>query len=319
MEVSDDMVHFLDMWVIREGNRLITTLYTKPTDAYNFLRFDSSHPLHCRRGIPIGQFLRLRRICTHTADFVSNSLVKAKQFLERGYPRELIFESLPRALGRDRPTLLSHGRPQSTSTDTDTLSQQILVTTFHPAFKGLGPLVRANWDIIGVHTKPSFCMPNSWSLAYVDHPTSRISLLEHAQIITLLNLNPQVRPIPRVHKLTTFALPKSADTACDWTSQVQLPLIPWGGCIPQRIMCHVRVLTSYTALNALGVTCSMWGRQSANSWPGHVNTSPRSSTANSIQTWVSTFVTPHIRVWMISDSTSLISSTATHSQLRLRS
>lgn len=112
MEASDDMVHFLDMWVCREEDALVTTLYTKPTDAYNFLRFDSAHPLHCRKGIPYGQFLRIRRICTHTTEFLWNSLVKAKQFIERGYPRDLVIEGILRALSKDRQTLLTQARPQ---------------------------------------------------------------------------------------------------------------------------------------------------------------------------------------------------------------
>lgn len=154
MEASDNMVHFLDMWVIKEDAQLVTTLYTKPTDAYNFLRFDSAHPLHCRRGIPYGQFLRLRRICTHTADYVNHGLVKANQFLERGYPRDLVIKGLLKALAQDCSTLLTGAglQPQ----DPDTASQQILVTTFHPSFKGLGPIVRDNWDTLGGSHKTKF-------------------------------------------------------------------------------------------------------------------------------------------------------------------
>lgn len=99
------------MWVVKDEDKLVTTLYIKPTDAYNFLRFDSDHPLHCHKGIPFGQFLRLWRICTHAPDFVQKSLIKAKQCPEPD-------------------TVDSH-------------SQQIFVT-FHPSFKGLAPIVRKN-------------------------------------------------------------------------------------------------------------------------------------------------------------------------------
>ena len=45
-EISDTQVPFLDTLVIKSGNTIYTDLYTKPTDANNFLHFDSAHPPH---------------------------------------------------------------------------------------------------------------------------------------------------------------------------------------------------------------------------------------------------------------------------------
>lgn len=73
------------------------------------LHFTSAHPKHCREGIPYGQFLRLRRICTKDTDFVRQAL-----FLDRGYPRELILREFIRATCKHRGDLLIDTPPIQT-------------------------------------------------------------------------------------------------------------------------------------------------------------------------------------------------------------
>ena len=59
-EISETQVPFLDTLVIKSGVSLRTDLYTKPTDANNFLHYDSAHPPHCKKSLSFGQFLRIR-------------------------------------------------------------------------------------------------------------------------------------------------------------------------------------------------------------------------------------------------------------------
>lgn len=122
-ESSPHKVHFLDMWVIKTGTCLHTDLYVKPTDCNATLHFRSAHPTHCRRGIR-----------SHTQDFLKHGLIKVKHFIDRGYPKGPLLQDLLRATLQDR-TLLVQATCQ---TPTQQQAQpQILVTTFHPAFKGL--------------------------------------------------------------------------------------------------------------------------------------------------------------------------------------
>lgn len=154
MEASHHRVHFLDMWVIKEQTTIITTLYIKPTDSNNLLHFHSAHPYHCRAGIPYGQFLRIRRICTRLQHYVEHGIIKIKQFLERGYPRQMVIHSFLRAALLDRGTLLHKKNHQDLPQPS--LEQQILVTTFNPAFKGLQPIVTANWPILSSSHKTQY-------------------------------------------------------------------------------------------------------------------------------------------------------------------
>ena len=131
-EISDSQIPFLDTWVKKSENSLYTDLYTKPTDANNFLHFDSAHPPHCKRGIPFGQFLMIRRICTKKEDYDTHGLLKAAHFLHRGYPSSLVIDGFLKARAIDRKTLLTQ-RGVTTAQN-----PSILVTTLHPTFNDLG-------------------------------------------------------------------------------------------------------------------------------------------------------------------------------------
>ena len=67
---SVDMVNFLDVSVMMKDGNISTTVYSMPTDSHLYLTTGSNHPSHIIRNIPKSQFLRLRRICSDTADFV---------------------------------------------------------------------------------------------------------------------------------------------------------------------------------------------------------------------------------------------------------
>ena len=79
-------VAILDVKVILKGSTIETTLYTKPTDSHNYINHASCHQKSCKDGIPYGQFLRLRRICSTELEFVANSKQLAFHFHKANYP-----------------------------------------------------------------------------------------------------------------------------------------------------------------------------------------------------------------------------------------
>ena len=50
---------------MRNAQIVKNTLYRKPTDTYNYVLFNSAHPLPCKSAIPYSQFLRMH-IITHS-------------------------------------------------------------------------------------------------------------------------------------------------------------------------------------------------------------------------------------------------------------
>ena len=89
-EISETSVSFLDILVTINGNRLVTSVSYKPTDAHSYLLFSSSQPNHTKRLIPFSQFLHLCRLCSEDEDFHSESLEMRDFFVQRGYPTSLL-------------------------------------------------------------------------------------------------------------------------------------------------------------------------------------------------------------------------------------
>lgn len=108
---STKTVSFLDVLVTIQNGTLQTTLYRKPTDTRQYLHYNSNHPKSCRNAIPLGQALRIRRICSEQTDYISCLNEMCQDFSNRGYPRSLLNETykktedLPRTLEiKPKPT-----------------------------------------------------------------------------------------------------------------------------------------------------------------------------------------------------------------------
>ena len=51
----------LDLTLYLRDGFIYTDIYAKPTDSHLYLPFSSSHPFHCKRAIPYGVALRIKR------------------------------------------------------------------------------------------------------------------------------------------------------------------------------------------------------------------------------------------------------------------
>ena len=94
MEYSTQRVTFLDVDTYRHCNSIFTTLHIKPMDSHSYLDYSSCHPKSVKSGIPYRQFIRIRRNCTEWTEFVKFSLQLFMYFSNRGYPHNLLEESL---------------------------------------------------------------------------------------------------------------------------------------------------------------------------------------------------------------------------------
>ncbi|XP_069605856.1 uncharacterized protein [Ranitomeya imitator] len=80
---------FLDLKLSVRETKINTTLYRKPTATNSLLHFTSFHPQHLKRGIPRGQFFRVKRNCSQQDDFERCSRELTTRFRERGYPQKI--------------------------------------------------------------------------------------------------------------------------------------------------------------------------------------------------------------------------------------
>ena len=146
-DISETAVHFLDTTVTlcKVSNRINTNLYTKPTDAHNYLSYKSCHPRNCKSAIPYSQFLRLKRICSKEEDFLTNARQMAGYFIKANYPPQVIQKSFSKAYHIDRSTLLGQ-KPKEKDEEED--KGVFLITTYHPGPRILNDIVKTNWDLL---------------------------------------------------------------------------------------------------------------------------------------------------------------------------
>ncbi|OCT71820.1 hypothetical protein XELAEV_18034798mg [Xenopus laevis] len=101
---------YLNLYIYIEKEGIATTVHTKPSAGNSLLRADSCHPSHFNKGIPRGQFLRLRRNCSSDDNFLKESCKLQDKFLAKGYTLATLREALKFALSVDRSTLLKDKR-----------------------------------------------------------------------------------------------------------------------------------------------------------------------------------------------------------------
>jgi hypothetical protein len=144
IEIGGRFITFLDLKIgIHEG-RLITTVYSKPTDSHLYLQAESCHQDASIKGIQKGVALRLRRICSTLDEFDAKSKEYSAYLVARGhnpYTVQSAFQSV-RAL-----TI-----PQARAKVHRSVSKKVIFAT---KYNPLGPNVR------GIIKKHSHILENS--------------------------------------------------------------------------------------------------------------------------------------------------------------
>ena len=162
-EYSRDKVSFLDTWVkISNDGKIYTDLYSKPTDTHNYLHFSSCHPSHCKTGGPYGEFLRLRRNCSNMNDFLKHANERKLDYLRRGYPLDLIEESINKATNQNRERLLNPPHKSGTKK----VNRVPLVITYNPANPNFMKTIKKYWPLLDLSKKCKLAFTEPPLIAY---------------------------------------------------------------------------------------------------------------------------------------------------------
>ena len=84
MEIGKDHLCFLDLKISVSSNKLMTTVYSKPTDSHLYLHSTSCHKSSSINGIPKGVALCLRRICSTTQEYKNKAKEYSSHLVARG-------------------------------------------------------------------------------------------------------------------------------------------------------------------------------------------------------------------------------------------
>ena len=142
---SRDSIEFLDVLVSKERDSLSTDLFVKETDTHQYLHYNSCHPFHTKKGIPYGQALRIRRICSDEGTFTQRISKLRDWLFNQSYDRNLIETQINKVLDITRETALSN---DSRSKERER-NRDYLVATFHPALsRNIYNIVKENHNIL---------------------------------------------------------------------------------------------------------------------------------------------------------------------------
>ncbi|XP_056417128.1 uncharacterized protein LOC130358228 isoform X1 [Hyla sarda] len=117
-------------------------IHRKTTAVNSLLKYESSHPRKLVQSIPIGQFLRIRRICSTEQDFEKQADELKTRFRDRGYSEKWIRSAYWRAKHSKRETLLQHKRTLKKD------NRVRFITKFHAQTDAIHEILKKYWSIL---------------------------------------------------------------------------------------------------------------------------------------------------------------------------
>ncbi|XP_056423852.1 uncharacterized protein LOC130362821 [Hyla sarda] len=161
-KVNKTNIEFLDIQIQADANGFIqTNLHRKSTSANTVLHASSAHPTHLIRNIPIGQFLRARRLCSTEQDFEMQARDLEKRFRERGYSNRSIKRAYWRAKKTDRASSLHRTRTNKT-----TDNQVRCILDYNSRSHEIRQILEQHWPVLQVDETLNGMIPSRPAIAY---------------------------------------------------------------------------------------------------------------------------------------------------------
>ena len=158
-------VTFLDTKsIVDDEGRLVTDLYVNPTDTHQYLHRRSSHPGHCKRGVPNSHALRMRRICSRTENYLGRVNQLKGHLINKGYDKDEVQTQIDKATRLDRSSLL-----QSTK-DKTSLDRVPSIVTYHPGLPPPKNILNKHLPILNVSHRLSSDVNDPPLVAYHHSP-----------------------------------------------------------------------------------------------------------------------------------------------------
>ncbi|KAM4015995.1 uncharacterized protein ACNLHF_002507 [Anomaloglossus baeobatrachus] len=143
-------IKFLDIKVTIESDMpLQTEVFRKQTSVNSLLHATSSHLPSTIKAIPVGQFLRVRRICSFEESFERQSGELRDRFRDRGYGANVIKRGYLRAKATSRTQLLSCAKRKKQSDNTIRF-----ITTYNNQWFQIRKILTKHWSVLQL--EPSF-------------------------------------------------------------------------------------------------------------------------------------------------------------------
>ena len=155
-------VDFLDIKINFDTvfNKIITSLYIKPTNTFSYLSIESNHKNSIFKNIPVSLFIRIRRICSENQTFFYFSRLLISQLIQRGYSYDYLFSVVRNIYNIKRALLLPYKNKKIKTLDKinnyyfvipynkSNISINNLIKNSFNAVKNIYPLKDINFSVV---------------------------------------------------------------------------------------------------------------------------------------------------------------------------
>ncbi|XP_073446703.1 LOW QUALITY PROTEIN: uncharacterized protein [Dendrobates tinctorius] len=140
-------ISFLDIAMsVDHSGYIQTDVYRKPTSVNSLVHASSAHNPSTIGAVPVGLFLRARRICSSDTKFEIQSADLKMRFLNRGYSNRSIKKGYLRARATPRGSLLESSKRPSCSNKEGPIR---FISTFNHQWEDMRQILMKHWSILG--------------------------------------------------------------------------------------------------------------------------------------------------------------------------
>ena len=124
--------------------------YVKPTEKFQYIHRQSSHPKSVSRGIIKGELIRFVRTATNKEDYINRSALFKEKLLLRGYTSKEFDTAFNSVDHEHRDTYLTEKAKTNRGK-----TPLVFTTTYNPHLKGFSRALSRNWELISQNGKLS--------------------------------------------------------------------------------------------------------------------------------------------------------------------
>ena len=121
IETSDVSLPFLDVLLTKQNGKLITDVYHKPTDTFNYLPFDSAHPRNTKINIPFNLARRIKMIVNDANLRELRYQELETQLTSKNYPKQLVKSQINKVETSSQDLLLGNNQSDKETTNNITM------------------------------------------------------------------------------------------------------------------------------------------------------------------------------------------------------
>ena len=145
--LANKALPYLDVLLWVANGRIITDIYNKPTDTFNYLPFSSSHPRHICRNIPYSLARRIKGIVSDESKINSRMTEMKNRLIKKSYPAGIINNGINKALKLSRNEIIQGNIKDAENKENLPI---YFVNTHNTTIKNCTPYVRSIIDAFNV-------------------------------------------------------------------------------------------------------------------------------------------------------------------------